>query len=626
MRIPEHKIDEIRNAADIIDIVSAHVHLKKRGKNFIGLCPFHQEKTPSFTISDDKQIYHCFGCGAGGNVFKFLMEFKNISFVEAVEEIAEHLGIKIELESTPFDAKQNELEELYELNILAARFFSDNLLKSHDGEQAREYLKRRNIKPQTQKIFGIGYAPYGWDNFLAHAKENKVDLTKAKLLGLIDTNDKGEYYDKYRGRVIFPIFSPNGRVIAFGGRVLENQENAPKYLNSPESQIYSKRRSLYGLFHSKDDIRKLDRAILVEGYMDLVSLFQTGVKNVVASSGTSLTEEQVQLLSRFTKNIIILFDADPAGQKASLRSIEILLKQNFEVKVIALPKGEDPDSFIIKYGKEKFEEEVSRAKNFLEYQTAQFEEQGLFEDSADMTKAIRELVKTLALVSDELKRNLLMKTIAKRFSLREKLIESELNIFLDQLNERSGPKSERPEQRIAAKQSPEQLALSDKTDTNNPYEKELVRLLYSGDEHVVSHILENLSLESFSNHKLRKLAEIVNTGYNEQQISPAYLIDKIPDEDSREFIFELTLSDEIISKKWDDFSYSGKIEKDTPEHAAEAVRNFHLYQIDQQIKLNNQFISDSKDERLHLEMMKRNKELYEEKKSLLDSKPKYNFD
>lgn len=626
MRIPEHKIDEIRNAADIADIVSAHVHLKKRGKNFIGLCPFHQEKTPSFTVSDDKQIYHCFGCGAGGNVFKFLMEFKNISFVEAVEEIAEHLGIKIELESTQFDEKQNELEELYELNILAARFFSDNLLKSNDGEQAREYLKRRNIKPQIQKIFGIGYAPYGWDNFLAHAKENKADLTKAKLLGLIDTNDKGEYYDKYRGRVIFPIFSPNGRVIAFGGRILENQENAAKYLNSPESQIYSKRRSLYGLFHSKDDIRKLDRAILVEGYMDLVSLFQAGVKNVVASSGTSLTEEQVQLLSRFTKNIIILFDADPAGQKASLRSIEILLKQNFEVKVISLPKGEDPDSFIIKYGKEKFEEEVSRAKNFLEYQTAQFEEQGLFEDSADMTKAIRELVKTLALVSDELKRNLLMKTIAKRFNLREKLIESELNIFLDQQNERSSAAGERPEQRIATQKSTEQLALSDKADTNNPYEKELVRLLYSGDEHVVSHILENLSLESFSNHKLRKLAEIVNAGYDEQKISPAYLIDKIPDEDSREFIFELTLSDEIISKKWDDFSYSGKIEKDTLEHATEAVRNFHLYQIDQQIKLNNQFISDSKDERLHLEMMKRNKELYEEKKSLLDSKPKNNYD
>ncbi|PKL84026.1 MAG: DNA primase [Ignavibacteriae bacterium HGW-Ignavibacteriae-3] len=626
MRIPEHKIDEVRNAADIVDVISAHVHLKKRGKNFIGLCPFHQEKTPSFTVSEDKQIYHCFGCGVGGNVFKFLMEFKNISFVEAVEEIADHLGIKIEAESAQSDEKQSELEELYELNIVAARFFSDHLLKSVNGEAAREYLKRRNIKVQSQKIFGIGYAPNGWDNFLAHAKENKADLGKAKILGLIDTNDKGEYYDKYRDRIIFPIFSPNGRVIAFGGRVLEDSEKAAKYLNSPESMIYSKRRSLYGLFHSKDDIRKLDRAILVEGYMDLVSLYQAGVKNVVASSGTSLTEEQVQLLSRFTKNIIILFDADPAGQKAALRSIEILLRQDFEVKVITLPKGEDPDSFIIKFGKEKFEEEILKGKNFLEYQTAQFEEQGLFEDSADMTKAIRELVKTLSLVSDELKRNLLMKTIAKRFNLREKLIESELNAFLNQQQNRSGIIGDRPDKRIVEQRSASQLALSPKTENENPYEKELLRLLYSGDKEVISHILSSLSLENFSNHKLRKLAEIVYNGYEEEKFSPADLIDKIPEEEARDFIFDLTLSDESISKKWDELSYSGKIDKDTLEHAAEIVRNFHLFQIDQQIKLNNKFISDSKDERLHLEMMKRNKELYEEKKSLLEIKPKNKFD
>jgi len=622
MRIPEQKIEEIRNTADIVDVISGHVHLRKRGKNFVGLCPFHQEKTPSFTVSEDKQIYHCFGCGAGGNVFKFLMELKNISFVEAVEEIAEHLGIKIDYENRSSDSQQNELEELYELNVLAARFFSDNLLKSSDGEEAREYLKKRNIKQPTQKTFGIGYAPYGWDNFLAHAKENKTDLTKAKLLGLIDINDKGEYYDKFRGRVIFPIFSPNGRVIAFGGRILTNQENTAKYLNSPESQIYSKRRSLYGLFHSKDDIRKLDRAILVEGYMDLISLYQAGVKNVVASSGTSLTEEQVQLLSRFTKNIIILFDADPAGQKASLRSIEILLKQNFEVKVIALPKGEDPDSYIIKYGKEKFDEEVSRANNFLEYQTAQFEEQGLFEDPAEMTKAIRELVNTLALVGDELKRNLLMKSIAKRFNLREKLIESELNTFLQQQKERGTGLTVRPEQRNEIQQAQSQLALSSRSADENPYEKELIRLLYSGEEEIISHILDKISIENFNNHSLRKLAEIVRGGFNEQKFSPAYLIDKIEDEDLQEFIFELTLDDESISKKWDELSFNGKIEKDTIDHALETIKYFLLYQIDQQIKLNNQFITDSKDERLHLEMMKRNQELQDEKKSLLASKSK----
>ncbi len=622
MRIPEQKIEEIRNAADIVDIISGQLHLRKRGKNFVGLCPFHQEKTPSFTVSEDKQIYHCFGCGAGGNVFKFLMELKNISFVEAVEEIADHVGIKIDYETSGQDAQQNELEELYEMNIIAAKFFSENLLKGLDGEDAREYLKRRNIKQQTQKIFGVGFAPFGWDNFLAHAKENKVDLSKAKLLGLIDTNDKGEYYDKFRGRVIFPIFSPNGRVIAFGGRVLENKENTAKYLNSPESQIYSKRRSLYGLFHSKEEIRKLDRAILVEGYLDLISLYQAGVKNVVASSGTSLTEEQVQLLSRFTKNIIVLFDADPAGQKASMRSIEILLKQDFEVKVISLPKGEDPDSYIIKYGRDKFEEEVMHAKNFLEYQTAQFEEQGLFEDSADMAKAIRELVRTLALVNDELKRNLLMKSIAKKFNLREKLIETELNIFLSQQAERPASGIIRQENIIPAQQTAGQFNLLNESNIESHYEKELVRLLYSGNEDIINHILNRVSPERILNNRYRKLTEIVLEGLNENKISPAYLIDKIPDEELRNFILDLTLSDETISKKWDELSYNGKIEKDSFEHSAEVVRMFLKNQIDLEIKRNNQLIAESKDEMLYIELMKRNKELQEEIKSLMGSKGK----
>lgn len=614
MRIPEQKVEEIRNAADIVDIISGHVHLRKRGKNFVGLCPFHQEKTPSFTVSEDKQIYHCFGCGAGGNAFKFLMEFKNISFVEAVEEIADHLGIKIDYESSQADQQQSEQEELYEINVAAARFFSDNLLKSSAGEEAREYLKNRHIKPQTQKIFGIGYAPYGWDNFLVQAKENKIDLAKTKLLGLIDLNDRGEYYDKYRGRIIFPIFSPNGRVIAFGGRILVNQENTAKYLNSPESPVYSKRRSLYGLYHSKDEIRKIDRAILVEGYMDLISLFQAGVKNVVASSGTSLTDEQVQLLSRFTKNIIILFDADPAGQKASLRSIEILLKQDFEVKVITLPKGEDPDSYIIKYGRDQFDELVSSAKNFLEYQTAQFEEQGLFEDSAEMAKAIRELVKTLALVNDELKRNLLMKTIAKKFNLREKLIESELNTVLQERKQTGG--NYRPDQR-AAQTIQNELILPTRSALENPYEKELLRLLYSGDESIVKYVLEKISIENFYNHKYRKLAEIVDEGLKEDKISPAYLIDKIEDEETRSFILDLTLADETISKRWDELSYNGKIAKDTMEHVVDTVRTFQLYEIDKEIKENNMLMEQSKDERLHMEMMNRNKELQDKKKMLL---------
>ncbi|MEW6508918.1 MAG: DNA primase [Bacteroidota bacterium] len=615
MRIPEQKIEEIRNTASIVDIISGYVQLKKRGKNFIGLCPFHQEKTPSFTVSDDKQIYHCFGCGNGGNIFKFLMEFKNISFVEAVEEVAEYLGIKIQYDKGVYEDKQNELEEYYEINILAARYFSDSLLKSNEGEEAREYLKKREIKLQTQRSFGIGYAPYGWGNFLLHARENKADLIKAKSLGLIDINEKGEYYDKFRHRIIFPIFSPNGRVIAFGGRTLEKRDDIAKYLNSTESQIYSKRKSLYGLFQSKEEIRKLDRAILVEGYMDLISLYQAGVKNVVASSGTSLTEEQVQLLSRFTRNIIILFDADPAGQKASLRSIETLLKQNFDVKVITLPRGEDPDSFIIKYGKDKFDELVYSSKNFLEYQTAQFEEEGMFEEPAKATLAIRELVRTLSLVDDELKRNLLLKSISKKFNLREKLVESELISFLNLQNQRPDTRERMTNKNVKLFQN---LNTINAASPENPFERELVRLLFSGNEEIIGHIIDRIAPDLYSDPKLRQFAEIAYSGFEEQKYSPAYLIEKINDEELKSYIFKITLVEETISKKWDEISYNGKIVKDSLEYTIATVTNFLISQIEQQIKRNNQIIAESKDERLHLELLTRNKELQEEKKSLIN--------
>lgn len=625
MRISETKIDEVRNASDIVDVVSGYVQLRKRGKNFIGLCPFHQEKTPSFTVSEDKQIYHCFGCGNGGNVFKFLMEFKNISFVEAIEEVADHVGIKIQYDEAQND-QQNELEVFYEINVLAARFFSEHLSKSSDAEIARTYLKQRGIKPQTQRSFGIGFAPFGWDNFLNHAKENKVDLANAKHLGLIDTNERGEYYDKFRARVIFPIFSPNGRVIAFGGRILEKNDNIAKYLNSPESQIYSKRKSLYGLFHSKDEIRKLDRAILVEGYMDLVSLYQAGVKNVVASSGTSLTDEQIQLLSRFTKNIFVLFDADSAGQKAALRSIELLLKQDFDVKVIELPKGEDPDSYINKFGKEKFDEEVARAVNFLEYQTSQFEELGLFEDPSDMTKAIRELVRTLALVSDELKRNLLMKTISKKFNLREKLIESELNAALSQNKTRVETQSAKQVVKMETTSASAEFNLATKYQAENPNEKELIRLLFSGDEKILGYIFDNVAVESFANLNYRKLADIIHDGWNEGKFSPADLVEKIESTDLKNFIMKLTLADDSISRKWDELSFNGKIEKDTFEHAVDTVRSFQIFQIEEEIKQNNKRSSESKDERLQYELLLRNRELQDDKKAILGLKTKNEFD
>ncbi len=616
MRIPEDKIEEIRSSVNIVDFISGYVQLKKRGKNFVGLCPFHQEKTPSFTVSEEKQIFHCFGCHAGGNVYKFLMDYKSISFVEAVQEVADYAGISLEYEKATDDKNKDLIEELYEINVQAARYFSENLLKRKEGEIARNYFENRNIKIKTQKVFGLGYALPLWDDFVNFCRDNNIDLAKAKQLGLIDAKEGGKFYDKFKGRIIFPIFSPNGRVIAFGGRILENTDRAAKYLNSPESEIYLKRKSLYGLYHSKEEIRKLDKAILVEGYMDLISLYQHGIKNVVASSGTSLTDEQARLLSRYTKNVVVIFDADVAGQKASMRSIEILLKQDFDVKILSLPENEDPDSFVNKYGKEEFEEYLHKAMNFLEYQTEQFEKAGAFEDPKTYAEAIRELVKSAALVTDDLRRNLLIKSIARKFGLREKLIESEL--------EKIVAKTKRS---FSARPQKETKKITDaglRTTGNgiekriSAVEKELLVLLFEGKEEVVKFIFDHISPDDFTNGKIKELAHLVFEGLVDGNVSTAYLVSKIEEEKIRNYILTLTLTEEPISSKWSEMSFNGDIEKDSLKIASDAVKKFKTNQIDYKIKLKNEEIKKLSDETAIINLLSEIKKLQEQKKQLIN--------
>jgi len=613
MRIPESKIEEIRSTASIVDVISGYVQLRKRGRNYLGLCPFHSEKTPSFTVSEDKQIYHCFGCHAGGNVFKFLMDYEKISFIESVQELAAQLGIDIEYESSPGAEKQSEQEVFYDINTEAAKYFYNNLHNSDEGEIVRKYLQERKIKTQTIKTFGLGYALRGWENFLNFAKENKLNIEKIVELGILIKNDDGRHHDRFAGRLIFPIFSPNGRVVAFAGRVLDEREKGAKYLNSPESLIYIKGRILYGLSFAKDEIRKLDKAILVEGYMDLISLFQAGIKNVVAVSGTALTEEQVQLLSRYTKNVVLLFDADTAGIKASMRSIELLLKKDVEVKIAALPGGEDPDSFINNYGKEKFEEIISYAQNFLEYQSGYFEKQGMFNDPAKMTEAIRELVKSAALINDELKRNLLIKTIAKNFSLREILIENELEKILKK--EKATAKVSKP---IAGENAFKEIlnVSSDLNITDSEFstEKEIVKLLFEGNKEVIELIVNHVDPYSFSisyNRELFKLA--VDTFDVGESIVAGALLDKLGEENSKAYLREITFEKYGISKIWDDI-YPGADEKLVlMKYAKDTLKKFKLQQIDREINENHKRLEETTDENEKLEIMRKKVELEKNK-------------
>jgi DNA primase len=611
MRIPETTIEEIRSSANIVDLISGYVQLRKRGKNYIGLCPFHQEKTPSFTVSDEKQIFHCFGCHAGGNIFKFLMEYKSISFVEAVQEVAESVGITINVEEEKYSSDNSELEELYEINVIAAKYFSNNLLNKEVINIAGRYLEERNIKLQSQKIFGLGYAPSGWDNFVKYATEQKLDLEKVKMLGLIDSKDNGQYYDKFRNRIIFPIFSSNGRVIAFGGRVFQGEDNVAKYLNSPESTIYLKRKSLYGLFHSKEEIRKQNKAILVEGYMDVIALYQHGIKNVIASSGTSLTDDQVRLLSRYTKNIVVIFDADTAGKKAALRSIEILLKQDFEVTVLSLPEGEDPDSYVNKFGKDQFIEIIHTAKNFLEYQTEQYKESGMFENPSTEADAIRELVKSASFVNDELKRSLLLKSISRKFNLREKLLETELNKFLEQNKKYASRKPVKQPSQVKQAQTSNNEIISDKK--YRSIEIDFIQLLFEGNEEIMGLIFDVILPDDFNNKKLGSLAKIVYDSYLKGNFSTASMVEKITDEDVKNYIISLSLKEYQISNNWHERSTTGKIEKDLLTQTKDLIKKYQLLKIDEQILENNSKIENLDDDPAVIELLKLNDELRKEK-------------
>ena len=338
-------IEEIKSRCDIVDIISDYMHLEKSGSNYTGLCPFHSEKTGSFMVSKSKQIYKCFGCNAGGDVISFVMRWENVDFMEAVKILARKCGITLDRNISEEEKKKiQEINKFREIHTEAARFYFANLLRTKNP--GYEYLRKRGLSDKIIKKFGLGYSPNSWNslmNYLLSKGYDKTDLVKCGLI--THKTESNKYFDRFRNRVMFPIFNYNGKVIGFGGRVLD--DSLPKYLNSPETLVFNKRMNLYGLNISKKGIKD-DTLILVEGYMDLISLYQNNIENVVATLGTALTIEQAKLIRRFAKNVIISYDSDQAGQNATLRAIDILLKADIKVKILNLKDCKDPDDFIKK--------------------------------------------------------------------------------------------------------------------------------------------------------------------------------------------------------------------------------------------------------------------------------------
>ena len=341
-------------------MISEHVQLVKKGRNYSGLCPFHDEKTPSFSVDPDRQFYHCFGCGVGGNVFKFIQEIDRVTFVEAVKFLAERAGIALPERSGPSREEDAADDELYRANDLAQKYFHHLLLKDDVSASARTYLQTRGLTGETIARFGLGYAPPEWDALLKVAGRRDLNPQVLERAGLALPRPKGSgHYDRFRDRVTFPIANLSSRIIAFGARALQSDQE-PKYLNSPETPIYHKGRVLYGLSDTRDAIRRRDAVLVVEGYMDLLSLVQAGVEHVAATSGTALTEDQCRTLARYARQVVLLFDGDAAGSTAAMRGLEVILGTGLDVRVVSLPTGHDPDSFVQEHGPEAL---LKRAEN-----------------------------------------------------------------------------------------------------------------------------------------------------------------------------------------------------------------------------------------------------------------------
>lgn len=376
MLYPQHFIDELKTRADLVRIIEPYAPLKKKGANWMGCCPFHQEKTPSFSVNPSKGFYKCFGCGKGGSAFNFVMEMEGLNFPEAIKRIAEISGVPL---PEPVDDKQFEKskkrreerkkisDEVIELNKFALDFWENHLQENNShSKAAREYLEKREISIETQKAFHIGFAPDSWDSLLNLLKEKGADEKLIEQSGLVSKNEeKNRIYDRFRGRIIFPVLDIKGNPIAFGARILAQGE--PKYLNSPETPAYIKGEHLYGLFQSKEEIRQKKFAILVEGYLDLIALYQYGIRNAAASLGTAFTAEQSKLLGRFARKVVVNYDGDKAGIKAARRAIEPLLVDDFEIKILILPDGADPDDYLKANGTESYNNARGHAIPFLQF-------------------------------------------------------------------------------------------------------------------------------------------------------------------------------------------------------------------------------------------------------------------
>jgi len=497
--LSEEKVSEIRDRSSILEIVSDYVNLKKTGKNHKGLCPFHSEKTPSFMVNEEKQIFHCFGCGAGGDVFTFLMKVGHFSFPQAVEELAKRYGVRLPpQEISPAKKKEMDKREiLFQINQMASEYFHDILSRHREGEEGRRYFSRRGVSEKIIQEHRLGYSLERWDGLVQHLQEKKVSLELARELGLIFPKKRAGWYDAFRGRVLFPIFDLHQRVVGFGGRLI--REGEPKYLNSPESSAYHKGEILYGLQVAKGYIPEKDCVIIAEGYFDLLTLHQFGLKHSVATLGTALTAHHIHILKRYTKNLIIVFDADQAGIQANLRALPLFLEEEVSGKTIILPKDEDPDGFLRKVNLEEFEKRAIHAVPLIDFF---FEQLIKTHDTKSIDGKVKVAEEGMALIDkipNKIRKNFYTKALAERLDLPESLLMEKLRSF---------PK-DRPKSEEDLKKQPVERSF--------PKSEEMVVRLMIHHPELIPTITEEGILREFESPILQRMAENLEAIYQKRR-------------------------------------------------------------------------------------------------------------
>lgn len=571
--IPDEKKEEIRERADLVEVVDDYVKLKRSGRSWKGLCPFHDEKTPSFHVTPELGIYKCFGCGASGDVFNFVMEMEGVGFVEAMRTLADRFGVSLpEADEQEFDEEHHLREGIYHALKYAGVFYHSQLTDSDEAERARQYLQKRGYNRPIIRKYGLGYAPQTGEAFYKAALDSGLNEEYLIEAGLIKESQRGEgYYDAFRGRLMFPIFNPTGKVIAFAGRVLGNKRTA-KYINSPQTKVYNKSKVLYGINFAKNHIRKNDEVILVEGYTDVISLQQHGIENVVASSGTSLTPSQLKLLHRYGETLVMVYDSDVAGQTAMKRGINLALAEGMDVKLLELPEGDDPDSFIRQFGKDSFLEiKEEEAEDFASYLIHKAQNEGHWDEPSEKKKVISGVLESIAHIPDKVARETFVQHLNSLTKMGDRALHEELGKILQEVKEQK-KKAKRRRQRQAQREARQKAenrppdyhtqAFEAQKGSSSPstnrlpsppkdrpgYEKELIRLMLLYDRDMIDYIGSNCSEVQFEDEDLRAFyTDIIDRYKNEEEVSVDHYATQ--DHPYPELVGEIVLEEHDVSER-----------------------------------------------------------------------------